>query len=159
MKDNQLVDTTSAELIAILEKNLADPNDQFKYSEILGNLMMHKDYRDTGSFGNLHMENSIDHYTAKHVGDMSEGLVALHDFLVKQGATVKNPYDFESCDRYGVAFANENDFKTMAFRTQNYTYMIVLVKGHWWTEDFQQQGNRKIRIRRQKKDWLRLSSR
>jgi hypothetical protein len=128
-----LVEITANTVISVLEKNLAAPDDQFKYEEVLAKLMLHKDYRDVGSFGNLHMESAIDHYTAKRVGDMSEGLVALHGFLVKHGATAKSPYDFGHADRYGVAFANEEDFKTMAFQTQNYTYMIVLVKAHWYS--------------------------
>lgn len=136
MKESALqkVKLAITEALKAILARLDEKDDEFLYSDVLAGLMLHKDYTNTPTFGNNTIEWALDRYTAVRIGNLSDGLLKLHESLVKADATAKNPFDYENVDRYGAYFANTDEFKSMAFKTQSYTYMVVLVKQNWYPD-------------------------
>lgn len=64
-------------------------------------------------------------YVATIVGKRIPGILKLHAKLVEL-AGVESVYNFGYADRYAMVYADTPTFKTMAFQTQNYTYLVAL---------------------------------
>src|SRR5690606_36882349 len=82
-------------------------------------------------------EQTLNEYVATAIGPLWPELMKLHQFLVDAGSTAEAPFDFGYADRHGVAFADEAEWKSMALCTQNYTYMVVLVRreSYLWPDE------------------------
>lgn len=103
----------------------ADDKDPAMVAEVLGRILATRHPYDPYALSSTEVPWMLDAYVAAVVGPLAKRLLAVHQHLVASGATAEAPYDFEHCDRYGVAFADAK-WKSMALRTQNYTYMVVL---------------------------------
>lgn len=114
-------------LLSKLEETLAEvrTDDQWVIPSVLGMLMNRRKSYDQFTTDNLAMDELVDSYTAATVGPLANNLLRLHQYLVSSGATAGAPLDFGHADRYGAAFSNA-EWKSMALKTQNYTYMVVL---------------------------------
>lgn len=73
----------------------------------------------------LTLHELLNAYVATTVGKLIPGIVKLHAKLVEL-AGVERKYDFGYADRYARVYADTPSLKTMAFQTQNYTYLVVL---------------------------------
>lgn len=102
----------------------SNPDDASLVGTALGNVLARQQWNDPAVFSNM-LPRVMDAYTAAIVGPLAPRLLAIHEHLVRVGSTPDQPYDFESCSRYGVAFA-QGQWKSMALQCQNFTYLIVL---------------------------------
>jgi hypothetical protein len=137
-----------AELRAVVEKAKAVKHTTL-LPKLLGQIFIDESY-NANDLSQNDINWSIDHYVAHKVGPMWDRLMALHQFLVSQtkGKNGKK-FDFNHCDRFGMAFADEVLWKSMAFQTQSLTYIVVL-EDSWAGSDKYQDGpikNGKIHIR------------
>lgn len=112
------------QLNALLDEHL-DDRDPAMLAHVLGELLADRQDYDRHAVSSTTVPWLLDTYTATIVGPLGPQLLKLHQFLVRSGATPQKPFDFEHCDRYGVAFADA-EWKSMALQTQNYTYLVVL---------------------------------
>lgn len=93
---------------------------------VIGELVGGLSHSRTDVTSNI-LEWSINCYVATKVLGVVPELLKLHSFLVKHQLSKADKFDFEHCDRYGMAFADGDVFKSMAFQTQSYTYMVLLI--------------------------------
>lgn len=133
------VDETYAEVKSVVDRRIGAKDNDLLMHRVLGKLLVDMSHSPNDLRSNT-LEWMVDQYVANKVGPMWPRHLALHQFLVKSGSTSSNPFDFEHCDRYGVAFADEEDWKSMALMTQNVTYMVVLQR--YWRLDYDQQDKR-----------------
>ena len=122
-----------AKLNAVLDEHL-DDKDPSMLSQVIGELLADRQSYDRCTVSSTTVPWLLDAYTAAIVGPLAPSLLKLHQFLVRSGASPDKPFDFEHCDRYGVAFADA-EWKSMALKTQNYTYMVVLAPATAFLED------------------------
>jgi hypothetical protein len=108
---------------ALYNESFTDNGKEFMLSSVVGAILMQKSH-DRHALSNNFVGWSVDAYVGAKLGPMAERYLNLHALLVKAGGE----FSFEHCDRYGMAFANDDDFKSMALQTQNYTYMVVLCR-------------------------------
>jgi hypothetical protein len=91
--------------------------------KVLGHMLVKSSYNPHDLSQNQ-LNWAVDAYVAAKVGPLAARFLKLHAFLVKRG--LDKQVDFNHADRYGMALADEEKWKTMAFQTQNYTYMVLL---------------------------------
>lgn len=120
------IEIAIGDALNIISKHLGAKDPEMLFDRVLAGLMKSKDYDDRATLGNNSIDWALSHYVAQRIGEASNDIERLHQFLVSKKASATEPYDFENIDRYGASFANEDDFKSMALMTQNYTYMVVL---------------------------------
>jgi len=125
LQDRQAVERAVSRIQAVLTEELGEGDPRFLAPHVLGDVFVAKSH-DKRDLSNNWLEWTVDSYVMSKLENMSEPLARLHAHLVKAGSSGEKPYDFEHCDRYGVAFADEPTFKTMALQTQNMTYMVLL---------------------------------
>lgn len=133
------IDETYAEIKSVIDRRIGAKDNDLQMHRVLGRILVDMSHspNDLASFT---LEKTVDQYVANKVGPMWPRHLALHQFLAKSGATPSDPFDFEHCDRYGVAFADEENWKSMALMTQSITYMVVLQR--YWRLDLNQQDKR-----------------
>lgn len=131
MKDANTLPVIMQEINAVLSKYNVVPEDQhFQLQHVIGQLLLDASY-STNDLSCNNVQWAIDSYVAAKVGPLWPRFLALH----KKLAETKKEFDFEHCDRYGKAFANEEKWRSMALQTQNYTYLVVLEQRRCWYED------------------------
>lgn len=84
----------------------------------------------------MDMHELMNAFTAATVGKQIPNLVALHAKLVELvGVGVQ--YSFGYADRYAMVYADTPEFKSMAFQTQNLTYMVALksATAYCWSDN------------------------
>lgn len=119
-------DALVSKLDAVLQESLQSSDDDPELLAVaIGRLMSKRKTGDKFTTDDSGFKWMADAYTADIVGPLAPALLKLHRFLVNHEGTPDHPHDFEGGDRYGAAFADQN-WKSMAFQTQNYTYMLVL---------------------------------
>jgi len=119
-------DALVSKLDAVVQESLQGSRDDPELMAVaIGRLMSKRKTGDRFTTDGSGFKWMADAYTADIVGPLAPDLLKLHQFLVCHGGTPEHPYDFDGADRYGAAFADE-DWKSMALWTQNYTYMVVL---------------------------------
>lgn len=121
------LDAFMSKFDALFKETFTDDGNEFMFSSVIGALLDSRSH-DSKSLSNNYVEWGVGDYVGRKLGPQAERYLALHQFLTRTGATADSPFDFQHCDRYGVAFADAEDFKTMALQTQNYTYMVVLCR-------------------------------
>lgn len=141
-KEDVSIPDVVAKLNAILDTELSGQDNPTLFAKVVAQLMLSRKKYDQHTTRSNDFEWLTDAYVAGVVGPLGPQLLKLHQFLVNQGATPDNPYDFEHCDRYGAVFSN-NTWKSMAFQTQSTTYMVVLQPAKVFIADAQ--GNYEAR--------------
>ena len=124
---NAPASTLAEKILALIAQEKEGSKDAFLEEHALGDVIttLSKRYDDK-AVGSPLLEAVADRYIGAQLGPQWPGLLRLHAFMKASGATAEAPHDFEHADRYGVAFADEGDFKTMALQTQSLTYLVAL---------------------------------
>lgn len=115
------------ELNQVLDRHL-DQQDPDFLAQVLGQLLHSRQRYDKGVVSTTTVPWMLDAYVGLTLEDAVPGMLKLHQFLVEKGACAEKPFDFGYADRFGAAFADEPDWKSMALQTQSFTYMVVLSK-------------------------------
>jgi len=110
---------------AALSDIVGENDKHFLTQRIVGKILLDTSY-SKNDLGCNNVGWSLDEYVAAKIGPLWPRMMRLHQHLVQSGATPNKPFNFEHCDRYGVSFADEEKWKSMALMTQNYTYVVVL---------------------------------
>lgn len=119
--------TLTEKILALIAQEKEGSKDAFLEDRALADVItaLSKRYDDK-AVGSPLLEAVADRYIGAQLGPQWPGLLRLHAFMKASGATAEAPHDFEHADRYGVALADEGDFKTMALQTQSLTYLVAL---------------------------------
>ncbi len=85
-------------------------------------------------FGDRYLDSfNLKHAQAFHVGNVMAGvsdfLLNLHNALSAKGHGRSNKFEISSCDRYAavIPYSNVEGRRLLAFESQNFTYMVLLV--------------------------------
>ena len=124
---NAPASTLAEKILSLIAQEKEGSKDAFLEERALGDVItaLSKRY-DKEAVSSPLLEAVTDRYIGAQLGPQWHGLLRLHAFMKASDATVEAPHNFEHADRYGVAFADEGDFKTMAFQTQSLTYLVAL---------------------------------
>lgn len=131
---NDQCNTLVNKIDALLDEALGFDDIDMMFPKIIGTLMAKRKRYDRFTTESNSFKWMADAYVAAIVGPLGPKLLELHQYLVKMKATPDNCHDFEHCDRYGAYFS-DGDWKSMAFMTQNYTYMVVLEPAKTFCQD------------------------
>lgn len=126
LEDKLAVERAARRIQEVLEEELGVGDPRFLVPHALGDVFAQKRYKAFELNNNV-LQWSVDSYVASTLKGIGAPLARLHAHL-KHNTSPGQPYDFEYGDRYGMAFADEAAFKTMALQTQNVTYLVLLRK-------------------------------
>lgn len=119
--------TLAEKILALIAQEKEGSKDAFLEERALADVItaLSKRYDEKAVCSPL-LEAVANRYIGAQLGPQWPDLLRLHAFMKISGATAESPHDFEHADRYGVAFSDEGDFKTMALQTQSLTYLVAL---------------------------------
>lgn len=120
----ELIDQTVTDIEKLLQDRFGERG-IVDTPKVIGKLLG-KSFLDSGSLSQNGIGWAMDHAVAEQLGPCIEGYLALHQALVNSGCTAMSPWDLGYADRYVAAYANDENFKSFAVCTQNYTYMVVI---------------------------------
>lgn len=128
MELQTLVEPTAKEILDLIESKFGSGDPEFMFDKVMG-AVLKSAFCNRNDLSQNRIDWSVNNAVAAQVGPQVERMLKLHAWMIRRGyGYMKGEWDLGYADRHAVAVADERDFKSFAAQTQNYTYMVALVR-------------------------------